>query len=589
MENNEVNVNEGNQSGISLRLLWDVFKRCWYWMLIGAVLAGGLSLWYFNKNFVPSYSVTSKFYISNVASTTSLYSAGQIDGAASMAEQLATVITDNNKLAGIISADIEVRKNSDNVSTIVRDIINATSGGTDLNLLEELLNNQIATDRKTTPVTQKDQFISPNTIRRMISASNDGAMLSVKVSGTDKKKIFLVAQSLEEWVPRFCDDINNQPDALSYAHQSKSLNLQNSVSETGFTDSIFKSENSRSDIYRYPLFITVFVAVAIYGIFLLIVIMNTTVYSAADIKAISPKYSVIGSIEHWTLNDEKKWGRRAQHKADMLGTHVDQKLILREKAPFRIQEGFHELRTNVTFCAAGEKGCIIGVASSVAGSGKSFVMANLAVSLSNLYDKKVLLVDGDLRRPMLHKIFALQNKIGLSNLIAGMELNDADLKHSFDRLDVITAGTLPPNPIDLLSSPRMKEMLAKWKTEYDYILIDLPPVGEVADMFAVSDMISGYIYVVRSGYTDSRILRDTTETITSKNAKIFGYVVTDVHPERTEGYTRYSHYYRYYKYGYYNRYKSYSSYAKAANENAGNQQQNGKEQAKKQQDSKKSK
>lgn len=572
MENNEVNVNESNQSGISLRLLWDVFKRCWYWMLIGAVLAGGLSLWYFNKNFVPSYSVTSKFYISNVASTTYLYSAGQIDGAASMAEQLATVITDNNKLAGIISADIELRKSSDNVPTIVRDIINATSGGTDLNLLEELLNNQIATDRKSTPVTQSSQFISPNTVKRMISATNDGAMLSVKVSGTDKKKIFLVAQSLEEWVPRFCDDINNQPDALSYAHQSKSLNLQNSVSETGYSDSLFRSENSRSDIYRYPLFITIFVAVAIYGIFLLIVIMNTTIYSAADIKAISPKYSVIGSIEHWALSDEKKWGRRAQTKADILGTHVDQKLILREKAPFRIQEGFHELRTNVTFCAAGEKGCTIGVASSIAGSGKSFVMANLAVSLSNLYDKRVLLVDGDLRRPMLHKIFALQNKVGLSNLIAGMELSDADLKHSFDRLDVITAGTLPPNPIDLLSSPRMKEMLAKWKTEYDYILIDLPPVGEVADMFAISDMISGYIYVVRSGYTDSRILRDTTETITSKNAKIFGYVVTDVHPERMEGYTRYSYYYRYYKYGYYNRYKSYSSYAKAANENGGAQQ-----------------
>ena len=84
-------------------------------------------------------------------------------------------------------------------------------------------------------------------------------------------------------------------------------------------------------------------------------------------------------------------------------------------------------------------------------------------------------------------------------------------------------------------------------------------------MFAISEEISGYIYVVRSGYTDSRLLRDTTDTIISKNAKIFGYVVTDVHPERTEGYTRYSHYYRYYRYGHYSRYKSYSSYASAGN------------------------
>ena len=64
MENNEVNVNEGNQSGISLRLLWDVLKRCWYWMLLGAVLMGGLSLWYFNRKFVQQYSSSSYFYIS---------------------------------------------------------------------------------------------------------------------------------------------------------------------------------------------------------------------------------------------------------------------------------------------------------------------------------------------------------------------------------------------------------------------------------------------------------------------------------------------------------------------------------------------
>ncbi len=555
MENNEVNVNEGNQSGISLRLLWDVLKRCWYWMLLGAVLMGGLSLWYFNRKFVQQYSSSSYFYISNVATTTSLYSSAQIDGAESMAEVISKVVPSSDDLAKKISTVLATGEYSGTVSEgAVQDMISAADG--DVNRLTQLIQQKI--DNAVNNKAKKTKVVSQSQIQRMITATNDGAVLKIKISGPDAELNYYIAMAMEDWLPRFCDDVNNQPDAMSLTHESKTMKVIQKARQGDM-------ENSRSDIYRYPLFITIFVAVAIYGIFLLAVIMNTTIYSVADIKAISSKYSVIGSIEHWTLDEEKKWGRRAQRKADRLGTHVDQKLILREKVPFRVQEGFHELRTNITFCAAGEKGCTIGIASSTAGSGKSFVIANLAVSLSKLYDKKILLVDADMRRPMVHKIFSLQNKIGLSNLIAGMKVNEADLKTSFGQLDVITAGTIPPNPIDLLSSPRMKEVIQKWKTEYDYILIDLPPVGEVADMFAVSDEISGYIYVVRSGYTDSRLLRDTTDTITSKNAKIFGYVITDVHPERTEGYTKYGHYYRYYKYGHYNRYKSYSSYATEGN------------------------
>ncbi len=566
MENNEVNVsNEGNQSGISLRLLWDVFKRCWYWMLLGAVLMGGLSLWYFNKKFVPMYSSTSYFYISNVATTTSLYSSAMLDGAESMAGVIATVAPTSDQLAEKIATVVKTNAYSGSVSDAsVEEIVVAYEKENNIKQLVDLIQGKIdagVAQNEEIQKLEKFEKISKSNVQKMITASNEGAVLKIKISNKDKEVAYRVAMAMEDWLPRFCDDVNNQPDAMSLTHESKTMKVIQKAR-------MGVQENSKSDIYRYPLFIAIFVAVAVYGVFLLAVIMNTTIYSAADIKAISPKYSIIGSIQHWALEDEKKWGRKAKRNADRLGTHVDQKLILREKAPFRVQEGFHELRTNVAFCAAGEKGCVIGVASSIAGSGKSFVLANLAVSLSKLYDKTVLLVDGDLRRPMIHKIFSVPNKVGLSNLVAGMDVNEADLKHSYDRLDVITSGTLPPNPIDLLSSPRMKELLAKWKTEYDYILVDLPPVGEVADMFAISDMVSGYIYVVRSGYTDSRLLRDTTDTILSKDAKIFGYVVTDVHPERTEGYTKYGHYYRNYKYGYYNRYKSYSSYEKAVTEEA---------------------
>ena len=276
---------------------------------------------------------------------------------------------------------------------------------------------------------------------------------------------------------------------------------------------------------------------------------------------------------HWALDGEKK-GRKRLRK-DEFRINVDQKILLRDHVPFRISEAFHELRTNITFCAAGEKGCTIGVISSVAGSGKSFVMANLAVSLSKLFDKKILLVDADMRCPMIHKIFSIHNKKGLSNLIANQVSDDAIVKNNFGNLDVITSGTLPPNPIDLLSCPRMIELMEQWKQTYDYILIDLPPIGEVSDAFAISSLISGYMVVVRSGYMDGRLLRDTVEVVESKNAKIYGYVITDVHPEHSEGYSysKYGHYYkykysRYGKYHYYHRYYSEAERAEQAKQAA---------------------
>ena len=109
--------------------------------------------------------------------------------------------------------------------------------------------------------------------------------------------------------------------------------------------------------------------------------------------------------------------------------------------------------------------------------------------------------------------------------------------------------------------PGMSVLMEQWKQAYDYVLIDLPPVGEVSDALAISALISGYILVIRSGYMDMRLLSDTTDTVESKNAKIYGYVLTDVHPEHTESYTKYGHYYKYTKYGQYQAYSN--QYAKA--------------------------
>ena len=507
MDHNE---NENSYATVSLGTLWSVLRRCWYWMLLGAVVVGVVIFGLYKLVYTPAYSSTSEFYVSNIAETTSLYSSSQTQGAEAMAKTFVNLV----KADKLID---EVREDTG---------LNAYS---------------------------RDQ------LRKLISAKSDGAILYVTVSGTNASLNYRVSQSLEKYLPAYCDYYNNQVDALNASHESKTLK----VIRTSVLDQL---ADNRSNLYRYPVLAALLAAVAVYAVFFLIAITNTTIYSVEDLKTKAPQYSVVGAIAHWPLEGEKKLRRPNKRRdADVFRLNVDQKLLLRDHVPFRITEAFHELRTNITFCAAGETGCTIGVISSVAGSGKSFVMSNLAVSLSKLYDKKVLLIDGDMRCPMIHKIFSLPNKKGLSNLIANQVEDAAAIKHSFGNLDVITSGTLPPNPIDLLSGPRMKELTEEWKRNYDYVLIDLPPIGEVSDALAISGLISGYIIVIRSGYMDSRLLRDTAEVVESKSAKIYGYVLTDVRLEHTEGYSKYGYYHKYARYG---KYQAYSNFYAEAEKTA---------------------
>lgn len=236
--------------------------------------------------------------------------------------------------------------------------------------------------------------------------------------------------------------------------------------------------------------------------------------------------------------------------------NVDKKLLTNENAPFQIVEAFRNLRTNIIYSSP-EEGCsVVGVLSATAGAGKSFVFANLALSLSQMIDKKVLLIDGDMRCPMVHQIFKSDYKNGLSTYLAGVE-NDVEkvtVRIPDTSLDVIFSGVIPPNPIELLASRRMEELVAKLKEKYDYILIDLPPVHEVADAIAVSSLVSGFIFVARSGYSDANDVAEAIETVTAKGTKIFGFVLSDADRRNKNG-----------KNGYYSH--GYGSYYEAASKN----------------------
>ena len=212
---------------------------------------------------------------------------------------------------------------------------------------------------------------------------------------------------------------------------------------------------------------------------------------------------------------------------------------------FSASEAYKLLRTNLMFTLTDEGKCrVLGVTSAVHGEGKSTTAINLAYSLAEA-DKKVLLIDGDLRLPAIAEELQINKVPGLSNILAGV--TDANVIELDKGLSVLPSGDVPPNPTELLGSARMKELTEAFSETYDFILIDLPPVNVVADATVVSPALDGMIVVVRDGYSTSRALNACVKQLELADVTIFGFVLNDSesHDEYYRGYSSRS----YCKYG----------------------------------------
>ena len=196
---------------------------------------------------------------------------------------------------------------------------------------------------------------------------------------------------------------------------------------------------------------------------------------------------------------------------------------------FAASEAYKLLRTKVQFSFADENNCrIIGVSSALTGEGKSLSAVNLAHSLSQL-NKKVLLIDADMRRPSIFAKLPVQKMPGLSNFLTGQnDLNSliqpCGLPGEERAFAVISSGRIPPNPMELLSSPRMAKFLEVLREHYDYILVDLPPVGEVGDALAVAKSLDGFLLVVRQNYCDRVALKNVLRQFAFVDTRILGIV-----------------------------------------------------------------
>ncbi len=232
--------------------------------------------------------------------------------------------------------------------------------------------------------------------------------------------------------------------------------------------------------------------------------------------------------------------------------------LLTENTSFAINEAFKSLRTNLFYTAKGEKCPVYGITSTYAQNGKSLLISNLAVSFAQL-EKRVLLIDCDLRSPKIHKIFDMDKGDGISELLASTDTSvDKYIKKTdLPNLSLITSGGTPPNPAELLAGAKMGKFIEFMKQHYDIIFIDLPPVAIVSDAVVITEHVTGYLYVVRSRMDDTKSLSRAIDTMERMDANIIGFIMNDVNP-KVRGYGRYGKYGNGKSYGGYYRYGSYN-------------------------------
>ncbi|MGN0361499.1 MAG: CpsD/CapB family tyrosine-protein kinase [Bilifractor sp.] len=253
----------------------------------------------------------------------------------------------------------------------------------------------------------------------------------------------------------------------------------------------------------------------------------------------------------------KKTARK--HRSDSKSARLDRERLLTNESPFDIREAYVKLRTSMMFCMVPNENhpCRSFVFTSGKPSdGKSLTAANVAISFAML-GKNTLLIDTDMRKPVQQRLWDTHVQSGLSDFLAGIgSLNQRYVEGI--PLSIIFAGTIPPNPSELLASNRMKAFAKTCADTYDYVIFDAPPINTVADAQILSSYTDGVILVARSGSTTVDELNLSAEALQRVGGNLCGVVLNDM----TMKSVKYSYRYKYgdkyaYRYGYGGKY-SYS-------------------------------
>lgn len=202
----------------------------------------------------------------------------------------------------------------------------------------------------------------------------------------------------------------------------------------------------------------------------------------------------------------------------------ESKFMIKEEPESFITEAYRKVAANIEFANIDKNIKTIMITSSIQGEGKTTTVCNTASVMTDL-NKRVLLLDLDLRRPFVHKFFKLSNVIGLTDLLLRKDDYNNYIHSVYHKLDIITTGMLPPNPTEILNSKSIRELLKVLSLNYDYIFLDTPPIIMVSDPIIIATYVDAVILTVASYQTDIEAANKAISSLKQVNANLIGTVL----------------------------------------------------------------
>lgn len=277
---------------------------------------------------------------------------------------------------------------------------------------------------------------------------------------------------------------------------------------------------------------------------------DNTVKDSQELTRLYEK-STLGEVQNIMEPDGDKKKKKNKKKAS---SDEERMLILDKRVPFNVVESYKSIRTNIIFSLGTSDNNMIAISSANPSEGKSTSAANIAIAFAQT-GCRVLLIDADMRKPVLHKIFKTSNKSGLSTMIINLSTPEESIKSGVVKnLDLLSSGPMPPNPSELLSSRQFGDLLDRLSQQYDYIIIDTPPINVVSDALIISGLVSGSILVLKYANTTYDDVAESMKQIELADVNLLGFILNDVQKEHSGKYYKYKYKYKY-RYNY--KYKNY--------------------------------
>ena len=437
---------------------------------------------------------------------------------------------------GITNSSIDSRINEYNAQLIKRNNLVDNSGVN--NVLVKDMDKSLATMRESISQSVENEILSLNT--QYTSLQNQARKNAAKISANPNQARELLSVERQQGVKQ---------SLYLYLLQKREEN-ELSQAFTAYNTRIIKHPITagkvapqRNRIFLIALVLGLFFP---FAILFLLTAFDTKVRGRKDLKGLS-----LPSIGEIPLASKKKnFFKRMKRTAV-----TDNTIVVKPGSRNMVNEAFRVMRTNLEFMTKDPSSNVIALTSFNPGSGKSFLSANLAVCLA-IKDKKVLVVDGDLRRGTLSAIVNSPEK-GLSDYLACKvdDIRDVILKHpDYPSMDVIPIGTVPPNPAELIADPRFGEAIDVLKKEYSYVIIDCPPIDIVTDARVINTYVDRTVFVLRAGLLDKDFLPELEKLYKLGEYKNLCFVLNGTTSTGSyySSYGRYGSYYGHYgHYGYY--------------------------------------